>query len=198
MSQFSGIKARLIIISLVINSRLKPHSDHYRPLTDCFSISWSHPWDRLPSILPSAGSFSNTRCEDWEWSAFAAKSWLVDLDWLGGGLAVQVWWCIYWAFVWQLCYFTSSFIWGNVLNRKICSNINMKTILLAICKKREVSRQNLKFWIVQGIHENVFKGEITLTKTRTTILVRNAGCARSRYTLKLIFLMNEWMHESNN
>ena len=141
MSQFSGIKARLIIISLVINSRLKPHSDHYRPLTDCFSISWSHPWDRLPSILPSAGSFSNTRCEDWEWSAFAAKSWLVDLDWLGGGLAVQVWWCIYWAFVWQLCYFTSSFIWGNVLNRKICSNINMKTILWAICKR---SRQNLK------------------------------------------------------
>ena len=151
MSQFSGIKARLIIISLVINSRLKPHSDHYRPLTDCFSISWSHPWDRLPSILPSAGSFSNTRCEDWEWSAFAAKSWLVDLDWLGGGLAVQVWWCIYWAFVWQLCYFTSSFIWGNVLNRKICSNINMKTILWAICKKEVVDKiwNVLNCWIVE-------------------------------------------------
>ena len=34
-------------------------------------------------------------------------------------------------------------------------------------------------------------------QTRTTNVVRNAGCARSRYTLKF-FLINELMNESIN
>ena len=41
----------------------------------------------------------------------------------------------------------------------------------------------------------------TSMKTRTTNVVRNAGCARSRYTLKFFFfnqLMNESMNQSIN
>ena len=41
---------------------------------------------------------------------------------------------------------------------------------------------------------------VILEKTRTTNVVRNAGCARSRYTLKLslIFSINESMNELIN
>ena len=43
----------------------------------------------------------------------------------------------------------------------------------------------------------VVNGEVKSKKTRTTNVVRNAGCARSRYTRKS-FLINELMNESMN
>ena len=68
----------------------------------------------------------------------------------------------------------------------------------------KVSLQNHVVWNARPeysrkCYSSVTKN-ITLLKTRTTNVVRNAGCARSRYILKLslIFLINQWINQLIN
>ena len=59
-------------------------------------------------------------------------------------------------------------------------------------------RVNMVCTFGKNLHIKVTKGRVQL-KTRTTNVVRNAGCARSRYTLKSsIIFLNQWLNESVN